>query len=94
MLGGSSPCFTQISMDGNLEWMGGLVWAGSPWDFLPLPLLLSFFLAMSAKDTAQDGTGCAPGLSLLPLEEVGLTKCPLFLTMTYWRMSSAKITFP
>ena len=35
---------------------GGTVWAGSPWVFLPLPLLLFFLATFSAEETAQDGT--------------------------------------
>ena len=60
------------------------MWAGSPWVFLPLPLLLFFLLAPCTKETAQDGTGLAPGLSCLPpaLEGVGLMNGPLLRMMT------------
>ena len=72
------------------------MWAGSSWVFLPLPLLLFFLATFSAEETAQDGTGWAPGLScVLPsLRVAGLMNGSLFLTMACWRMSSAEATFP
>ena len=47
---------------------------------LPLPLLLLFFLAWEAEETAADGTSLAPGFSCLGLvgvtTEVALMKGP------------------
>ena len=72
------------------------MWAGSPWVFLPLPLLLFFLATFCAEETAQDGTLWAPGLTcVLPsLREAGLMNGPLFLMMACWRMSNAAVTFP
>ena len=71
------------------------MWAGSPWVFLPLPLLLFFLATFCAEETAPDGTLWAPCWAcVLPSwREAGLMTGPLFLMMACWRMSNAAVTF-
>ena len=63
-----------------------------------MPLLLAFFLALEAKETMQEGTGCAPGFNCLALVGVAvvdaLTKGPLLLMMPYCRRSKEATTLP
>ena len=57
---------------------GGAMWGDRPWIFIPLPLLLLFLVVLLAEDMAQEMALSLPGL-VATLEEMGLTKGPLFL---------------
>ena len=73
-------------------------WAGCPRADLPLPLLLAFFLALEAEETAQQGTGCDPGFNCFGLVGVAtvdaLMKGPLLLMIPCCHRSKEATTLP
>ena len=69
---------TDSEVSEGAEAGGGATWGERPWIFLPLPLLLLFLAVLLAEDMAQEMALSLPGL-VAALEEVGLTKGPLFL---------------
>ena len=82
---GLSGAAKEVLVGWGLKW-GGVVFGGSPWVFLPLPLLLFYLAEPAAEETVFVGL---PPRGLLALDVVGRTKGPHFLRICCFQASRA-----